>query len=79
MSFLHQNYNPHTAAFTAATPAAAVTLELLPFFLYNHLFLLHLSFCLLLHGPIISPQTLKSNFIQFIEDASTGQCAGVIT
>ena len=48
-----------TAAVTAVTP---VTPELLPFFLHNHLFLLHLSFCLLLYGPYLSPQTSQIQF-----------------
>ena len=32
----------------------------------------------LLHGPFLSPQTSQTNFLKFLEEASTGQCVGSI-
>ena len=48
------------------------------FFLYNHLLSFiypYFSFCMV-HFFLIKP--LKSNFLQFLEEASTGQCVGAI-
>ena len=72
------NYTPLNAAVTAVTTAAAVTPELLSFFLHNHLFSFiypSVSFCMV-HFFLLKP--LKSNFLQFLEEASIGQCVGVI-
>ena len=51
-----------TVIVTTAAATVTVPMELLPFFLHNYLFLLHLSFCLLLHGPFLSPQTSQIQF-----------------
>ena len=59
---------------TPLTAAAAVTPELLLSFLYNHLFSFiypSVSFCMV-HFFLLKP--LKSNFLQFLEEAWTGQC-----
>ena len=69
------NCTPVTAAVTAAAVTAP---ELLPFFLHNHLFFFNypsVSFCMV-HFFLL--KTLKSNFLQFLEETSTGQCVGAI-
>ena len=59
------NQNTHSincTPLTVAVTLTAVTPELLPFFLHNHHFLLYLSFCLVLHGPFLSPQASQIQF-----------------
>ena len=69
---------PAVTAVTAAITAAVTAPELLLLFLYNHLFTIiyhSVSFCMV-HLFLLKP--LKSNFLQILEEASTGQCVGAI-
>ena len=63
---------------TVTIAAATALLEFLPFFLHNHLFSFiypSVSLCMVLF-LLLKP--LKSNCLQFLEEASTGQCVGAI-
>ena len=69
---------PAVIAVTAAITAAVTAPELLLLFLYNHLFTIiynSVSFCMV-HLFLLKP--LKSNFLQFLVEASTGQWVGAI-